>query len=282
MVSGKMDLRVLRDTPPWEWPEEADEIIIGILRDDHADESERLLAAELAGDFTVINEELVDTLLSIVLRGDETEELRCQAVLSLGPVLEYAYTDGFDDPEEVPISEETFRRLQKSLRKLYLDTDIVKNVRRRILEASVRAPQDWHQDAIRAIYSLEDELWRLTAVFCMRFIRGFDDEIVEALESEDPEIHYQAVCAAGVWGVEAAWSHVSGLLTSEDTDKPLLLAAIEAVASIRPQEAAEILTDLTNSEDEDIAEATLEALTLAGLPREDVDWDEDDEDEFLH
>ena len=54
------------------------------------------------------------------------------------------------------------------------------------------------------------------------------------------------------------------------------------MASIRPQEAAEILTDLTNSEDEDIAEATLEALTLAGLPREDVDWDEDDEDEFLH
>ena len=282
MVSGKMDLRVLRDTPPWEWPEEADEIIIGILRDDHADESERLLAAELAGDFTVINEELVDALLSIVLRGDETEELRCQAVLSLGPVLEYAYTDGFDDPEEVPISEETFHRLQESLRKQYLDADIAKNVRRRILEASVRAPQDWHQDAIRAIYSLEDELWRLTAVFCMRFIRGFDDEIVEALESEDPEIHYQAVCAAGVWGVEAAWSHVSGLLTSEDTDKPLLLAAIEAVASIRPQEAAEILTDLTNSEDEDIAEATLEALTLAGLPREDVDWDEDDEDEFLH
>jgi hypothetical protein len=106
-----MDLRILKDTPPWEWPEEAGEIIIGILRDDHADESERLLAAELAGDFTVINEELVDALLSIVLRGDETEELRCQAVLSLGPALEYAYTDGFDDPEEVPISEGTFRRL---------------------------------------------------------------------------------------------------------------------------------------------------------------------------
>ena len=81
-------------------------------------------------------------MLSIVLRGDETEALRCQAVLSLGPVLEYAYTDGFDDPEEVPISEGTFRRLQESLRKLYLDTDMAKNVRRRILEASVRAPRE--------------------------------------------------------------------------------------------------------------------------------------------
>jgi hypothetical protein len=278
MVRGKMDLRILMDTPPWEWPEEADEMISGILRHGHADESERLLAAELAGDFTVINEELVDALLSIVLRGDETEELRCQAVLSLGPVLEYAYTDGFDDPEEVPISEGTFRRLQKSLRKLYLDTDIAKNVRRRILEASVRAPQDWHRDAVRAAYSLDDELWRLTAVFCMRFIRGFDQQIIEALESENPEIHYQAVCAAGSWGLEAAWSHVSGLVTSEDTDKPTLLAAIEAMVNMRPQEAAEILTDLVDSEDEDIAEAVLEALNLAELPWE----DEDGEDEFLH
>ena len=58
MVSGKMDLRILKDTPPWEWPDEADEIILGILRDDHAHESVRLLAAELAGDFTIINEEL--------------------------------------------------------------------------------------------------------------------------------------------------------------------------------------------------------------------------------
>ena len=277
-----MDLRILKDTPPWEWPEEAGEIIIGILRDDHADESDRLLAAELAGDFTVINEELVDALLSIVLRGDETEELRCQAVISLGPVLEYADTDGFDDPDEVPISEGTFRKLQESLRKLYLDTDVAKNMRRRILEASVRAPQDWHPDAVLAAYSLDDELWRLTAVFCMRFIRGFDDQIVEALESENPVMHYQAICAAGNWGLDAAWSHIAGLVTSEDKDKPLLLAAIDAVASIRPQEAAEILTDLMDSEDEDIAEAILEALAMAELPWEDEDWDEDEEDEFLH
>jgi hypothetical protein len=277
-----MDLRILKDTPPWEWPEEAGEIIIEILRDDHADESDRLIAAELAGDFTVINEELVDALLSIVLRGDETEELRCQAVISLGPVLEYADTDGFDDPDEVPISEGTFRKLQESLRKLYLDTDVAKNMRRRILEASVRAPQDWHPDAVLAAYSLDDELWRLTAVFCMRFIRGFDDQIVEALESENPVMHYQAICAAGNWGLDAAWSHIAGLVTSEDKDKPLLLAAIDAVASIRPQEAAEILTDLMDSEDEDIAEAILEALAMAELPWEDEDWDEDEEDEFLH
>jgi hypothetical protein len=49
-------------------------------------------------------------------------------------------------------------------------------VRRRVLEASVRAPQDWHQEAIREAYSSGDESWRLTAVFCMRFVRGFKDQ----------------------------------------------------------------------------------------------------------
>ena len=54
------------------------------------------------------------------------------------------------------------------------------------------------------------------------------------------------------------------------------------MASIRPQEAAEILTDLMDSKDEDIAEAILEALALSELPWEDEDWDEDEEDQFLH
>jgi hypothetical protein len=75
----------------------------------------------------------------------------------------------------------------------------------------------------------------------MCFIRGFDDQILEALESKNPDIHYQAVCAAGNWAVDAAWSHITGLVTSEDTDKPLILAAINALAGIRPQEAGVIL-----------------------------------------
>ncbi len=277
-----MELKILKHIPPWDWPKEAGKILLGILRDDHADGSERLLAAELAGNFTVINEELVDALLSIVRRGDQTEELRGQAAISLGPLLEQADMDGFEDPEYMPISEETFRGLQESLRKLCMDTDVAKDVRRRVLEASVRAPQDWHKDAVRAAYSIDDESWRLTAVFCMRFIRGFDEQIIEALESENPDIHYQAVCASGNWGVEAAWSHVAEIVTSEDTDKALLLAAIDSVAGIRPQEAAEILGDLTDSDDEDIVEAVFEALAMAQWQSEDEEWEEDLEDELLH
>ena len=230
-----MDLKILKETPPWDWPDGAGKQFYEILKDHQADASDRILAAELAGDFTVINEELVDALLFILKSSTESEELRGRAVISLGPVLEYADMEGFEDRDDVPISEGTFWKIQESLRRLYIDADVPKIVRRRILEASVRAPQDWHQDAIRAGYFSDDEDWRLTAVFSMCWVRGFDDQILEALESENQDIHYHAICAAGNWEVDAAWSHVSRLVTAKETDKPLLLAAIDAVASIRPK-----------------------------------------------
>lgn len=272
-----MDLKKFEDIPPWEWPEDAAEVFLGVLRDDQADESDRLTAAELAGDFTVINDELADALLDIVRGSRDSDAIRARAAIALGPALEYAYTDGFEDADEVAISENKFHETRESLRKLFLDKDVPKEVRRRILEASVRSPQEWHQEAIRKAYSSGDESWKLTAVFCMRFIRGFDDQILEALESENEDIHYQAVCAAGNWQVEAAWHHITGLIDVEGTDKPLLLAAIEAVASIRPQDAADVLFSLTKNEDEDIADAAYEAMAMAEAFADYEDYEEDED-----
>lgn len=271
-----MDLKLLKDIPPWDWPADAGATLLEILRDERSTRADRLLAAELGGDFTVINEELADALLSVVRSSDEREELRAQAAISLGPVLEYADTEGFDDgSDDVPISERMFGTIQESLREVFTDGATPKEVRRRILEASVRAPQDWHHDAVRAAYASGDELWKLTAVFCMRFVRGFDEEILEALDSESPEIMQEAVSAAGEGGVEAAWPHIVALITTEGTPKDLLLPAIEAVAAIRPRERAEILGPLTLSDDEDIVEAAEEALALAGGALVEDDEDED-------
>ncbi len=273
-----MDLKILQDTPPWDWPESAGQTLREILRDVRADTSDRLVAAELAGEMTVIDDEGVDVLLSIVRSRDEPEQLRAKAAISLGPVLEQADMDGFEELYDVPITETTFRKIQKSLRKLYMDADVPKEVRRRILEASVRAPQDWHREAIRAAYSSDDEDWKLTAVFSMRYVRGFNKQILEALKSGNPDIHYEAVCAAGNWALDAAWPHVTALVASGDTDKPLLLAAIDAVASMRPLEAGVILVDLADSDDEEIAEAASEALAMAeGAPYDEDDDDEDDD-----
>jgi hypothetical protein len=267
-----MDLRTLRDTPPWDWPRGTGEMLLGILRDDGSAESDLLLAAELAGDLTVIDGELVEALLSILHRGDRSEGVRSRAAISLGPVLEHADTQRYEDADDLPITERAFHRLQESLCKLYRDGNVPGEVRRRILEAAVRAPQDWHEDAIRAAYVSGDEVWRLTAVFCMRFVRGFEEQILGALDAENPDIHYEAVVGAGNWGLDAAWPHVAALVTSRTTDKPLLLAAIDAIASIRPREAVRMLDDLADSHDADIAAAAQEAMATAdGLSREDDD-----------
>jgi len=160
-----------------------------------------------------------------------------------------------------------------------MDANVPRDVRRRILEASVRAPQDWHPAAIRAAYLSDDEVWRLTAVFCMRFVRGFDPQILEALNSPSPEIHYEAVLAAGNWEVDAAWPHLAALVTSAKTEKSLRLAAIDAVASIRPHDALELLDDLADSDDEDIADAVHEALATAEGRSGDDENDELDDDD---
>jgi len=282
---NKMDLKTLKNIPSWEWPEDAGETFLEILRDKQADESDRLIAAELAGDFTVINDELAEVLLAIVQDSGEPEKLRAKAAISFGAALEAADTYGFEDIEgppgleddlETPITEKMFHRIQETLHGLYMDATVPKEVRRRVLEASVRAPQDWHRDAVRAAYSSDDEDWKLTAVFCMRFIRGFDQQILEALDSKNPDIHYEAIHAAGNWEMDAAWPHIAALLASEQTDKHLLLAAIEAAVGIRPEEASLLLIDLTDSDDEDIVEAAHEAMTMVEKLSDDGD------DDYLH
>ncbi len=115
-----MDIKTLQKTPPWDWPADTGMKLQQILPDRRANPSDRLIAAELAGDLTVINDELAGSLLTIVRTPDEPEQLRAKAAISLGPVLEQADIDGFDDPDAVPITERAFRNIRESLQKFYL------------------------------------------------------------------------------------------------------------------------------------------------------------------
>ncbi|ETX02068.1 HEAT repeat domain-containing protein [Candidatus Entotheonella palauensis] len=268
-----MDIYTLYDLPPWEWPENAEAMIIELLQDAQADAEERFLAAELAGDYTNMNDALADTLLAVTGSHEESVELRGAAVIALGGALEHAYTMGFEDEDDILLTESGFHQVLNTLHQLFLDRNVPDAVRRRVLEASVRAPQDWHDEAVRNALSGEGS-WRLTAVFCMRFISGFDNHILDALDDDNPGIHYHAVCAAGTWEVDEAWPHVLDLLRDDDADKELRLAAIDAAASIRPVEAAEILNQLTADDDDDIVDAAYEALAMAGIIAEldDDDW----------
>ena len=276
-----MDLETLARLEPWNWPEEAGQLLLDALRDDGLAPAGRMIAVELAGNVVVVNDELVAELISVVADAEASHELRARAVIALGPALESSDTDGFDEDYGGPISERCFLETNETLRELFRVPEIPKEVRRRILEASVRAPQDWHREAIREAYASTDEDWKLTAVFGMEFVPGFDDEILDALGSENDEIEYQAVCAAGARGLDAAWRHVSGILASNCDDKALLLAAIEAAVAIRPEEAGMVLVDLTDDDDEDVVEAAHEGMAMAeALAGLDLDDGYDDESPF--
>jgi len=257
------------------------DVLNAVLRNRNASTAERMAAVERAGNVEW-DEDLAKSLLAIVAAPDENEQLRARAAIALGPILEEAEMEGFHEDEpfcEPPIAEATFHEIQETLRRVYSDESGSKEVRRRALEGSVRSEQDWHPDAVRAAYANSDPEWRLTGVFCMQFLPDFDQQILEALESDDPELHFEAVRAAGAQELRPAWPHIQGLLTPK-TEKDLLLAAMEAAAYVNPQEAAELLAEFSQSKDADIAAAAEEALSIVEIMDDDNDeFDEDEEDE---
>jgi hypothetical protein len=271
-----MNLKTLENTPSWDWPDDAGTLIRATLSDKRATESDRVLAASLGGDLIVMNDELAEILLAIVSAGDESDELRAKSAISLGPALEEVEMEGgFDEPEELQISKEVFDRIQETFHRLLLDQKVPKEVRRRVLEASVRSSQPWHAEEVRNAYGDGDEEWRLTAVFCMRYIKGFDDQIIEALENENSDIQYEAVRAAAAWELQGCWPSVARLL-KKNTEKLTLLAAIEAAAAIHPENISEIVGDFLESDDEDIADAALDAISEAEGR---LGWDDDPDDD---
>jgi len=260
-----MDLKTLKTTPPWDWPESAARVLLESLSDRSLPDADRIVAAELAGDFTVADEHIADVLLAVAADREESNALRAQSAISLGPALEYADTMGFDD-EDAPLSEEVYLRVQSRLRELYDDDRVPEDVRRSVLEASVRGPMPWHRDAIERAFASTSAAWKLTSVFCMRFIRGFEPRILACLDDGNVEIRRQAVIAAGTWELDAAWSKIEEIIESGD-EKPVMMAAIDAAAEIRPRDAEILLSSLSDSDDTDIAAAAWEALaTLDGPP----------------
>ncbi len=265
------ELQRLYNTPSWDWPESAASLFLVALQDSNGDEADRLLAAEMAGDFVAINDDLAGALLDIVEDSCESEELQARAVISFGVALEYIDSDldefnevdGYDD---FAVSEQMYRRILKSLQRLYFDGTVPELVRRRTLEVSVRSPQPWHHGAVRAAYQSQEKNWIVSALFCMAYIKGFQQEILEALQSKIPEIKYEAIRAAGTWGIADAWSDICEVLTDQAADKGLLLAAIDASVGIEHHEVSAALGKLlVDSSDEDVIATVHESLAMLDM-----------------
>lgn len=254
------------------------------IRDRSLAEDERLIAIKLGGDLMNMDDPVAEALLAVVTSDEESEELRANAAIALGPVLEDCDLMGFDfDDDDVAISEETYSILRRELKRLVLEEHQPRDVRRSAMEASVRAPDDWHEPEIRAALESDDPMWKITAVFSMGFVGGFDRQILAALDDDDPRIEREAILAAGHQSVGEAFPKILALAKSEEAERALRLAAVEALSGYDSTAAIETLHTLAEHEDEEIAELAEYGLsfmvdpTHPGAALFDVGGDEDDD-----
>ena len=273
-----MDLKVLKETPPWDWPSGTRKMLptsFAMTAPPTPIACSRRSWRKLHGH----QRRWAEALLSI-LRRRWSDVARPGGDLP-GAVLDHTDTEGFEDAVTLLIAERpSTRSSHRCTRSIWVPTFPMTcgagSWRRRC--ARPRTGTGCHpcgaRESRRGLAAHRRLLHELRAR-----IRRADSR---RAGKREPGRSLRGPCRRHV-EVDAAWAHVVAIVTSERSDKSLLLAAIDAVASIRPHEAAEILLDLAELDDEDVVEAVDEALAMASGPSDGDYEDEDDDDgEVIH
>lgn len=243
-----------------QWPKEARTWIRAGLAD--ANRENRLMAVSAASG--IVDDEIADSLLQL-MRSDMDEKVVATAAISLGPALELYeeemdFNDGPDNVDINTVSSEKCREIMRALESLYRGEDRSKLVRRRCLEAAARGPLTWQPQAVRECAKSEDSEWLTTAMFCMGYIAGFDEEILAALDSDDEDVKREALRAAGRQNLQTAGKTLAAVASDPNAAKPLRLAAIEALGTVAHLNSLDLLNELYEDEDDEIAEMAEYAL----------------------
>lgn len=264
-------LAALSELGLWEWPRDAHGLVAQGLESD--DTETRLLALESAAES--FDQALLGRVVQL-LHGDPELDVRAAAAVSLGPALELMSDEMFEDdlqdddldPEEareLPLTLADYRALENDLQGLFNDTEAPPELRRRCLEAAVRSPRPWHEDAIRRALDESGLAWRLTAIFCAGYVQGFRGEICEALDDPSPEVRMEAIRSAGEGEIKELGPEILDLAKDPETLEPLRIASVEALVTLNPP-GTEALLDSLSQGDGDLAEmATLVLEELANM-----------------
>ncbi len=265
-------LRMMADMPEWEWPEDTRLMVLQALRDDRA-EVRGLAAGHAAG---VMDDEVGGELLR-VLRGDGDPGVRAAAATSFGPALEECDAEevalGFD--EDLPLSRYLFVEVRKALHQVYCSAEVPDLVRRRAIEAAVRAPEPWLDGAARAAFASGDAGWRTTAVFCMGWLDGHEPSILEALEDGDIDVRREAIRAAGRCSLPQACPELMRVAGTPAFERSLRLVAVESLAFMESPAAGDLLQLISRGSDVELADLAGWALEQRELFRSSGDPDDD-------
>ncbi len=219
--------------------------------------------------------ELLSKLIDLS-QWDENYEVRAAAVSELGRFIllgEY---------EEIPEKEAV--RAQEAAIQLLTNDDEEVDVRRRALEAISNSSHEIVTEAIQDAYDSGERMMRVSSVFAMG--RSCDQQwsksVLKEMNSDDDEIRYEAARAAGELQLEEAVMPLGAMATQDDRE--IKEVAIWSLGEIGGREALRILTALAEDagdlNDDDLVEAIEDAISIATLAGDSLDFDFADDADY--
>ncbi len=143
------------------------------------------------------------------------------------------------------------------------------DVRRRALEAIANCSHEVVDEAIREAYDNSDHRMQISAIFAMgrTYDSQWNEYVLQQLDSEDPEMTYEAARAAGELEIEEAVPGLTRLAL--DHDREIKEVAIWSLGEIGTRESTRILerlaTEAKRLKDDELLEAIEDAIGTASL-----------------
>ncbi len=196
---------------------------------------------------------------------DAHADVRAHAISALGRYVFEGEAASYEDWDghTITIDPDDYARVSDFLFRIAQDPEEALEARRYAIEAlAFRADDPDVLDLIDWAYHHRDRRLKVSAIFAMA--RNGDprwtDYILAELRSEDPEIQYEAVRAAGELGLSEATDILIEIARGKGVRKPLRLLAIYALGETGDERAYTVLDRLTHSRDRDVREVAREAL----------------------
>lgn len=232
------------------------------------DADPRVRTAALDGLWEYDAREFIPALINM-MHADEDSGVRGAAALALGRFVVLGEF-GSLRPSDLVLVED-------ALTEVFNDGTEVEEVRARALESIGARSEPWVRDLIEDAYSSGSHRMQVSAVHAMgrSCDAGWLPDVIQQLQSDDPELRYEAATAAGMIGDEAVVPHLAFLVNDEDAE--VQEVAIEALGEIGGTEARDVLMRVLSSGDEvaqEVARDALASMEMSGA------YDDDDDDDL--
>ena len=205
--------------------------------------------------FEYDNKDMIDPMLDM-LENDADEEVQAMAATMLGNYVYKGEIDELSNADKVRVEDALLRMIDETLAVV---------LQRRALEAVAFSSREEVAPLILAAYEKPEKDWKVTALFSMG--RSANQQwapyIMRNLESDEPELLFEAIQAAGEMYLENALPKISEIAEQgEELDQLVRMAIARALENIGGAESIAILNKMldwaVDDEEVDVIEQAIE------------------------